>query len=45
LPQRTAVARDQGLQKLILDSKATDSLRAIASITNELLDRVGDNGI
>lgn len=44
LPQRTAVARDQGVQKLILDSKATDSLRAIAGITNELLERVGDHG-
>ncbi len=45
LPQRTAVARDQGSQKLILDSNASDSLRAIAQITNELLERVGDDGL
>lgn len=45
LPQRTAVARDQGSQKLILDSRATDSMRAIAGITNEMLERVGDDGL
>ena len=45
LPQRTAVARDQGNQRLILDSNANDSLRAIAGITNELLERVDDDGL
>lgn len=44
LPQRTAIARGQGRQELILDSGQADSMRAIAGIMNELLDRVNDNG-
>lgn len=45
LPQRTAVARGQGKQELILDSGQRDSMRAIAGIANELLSRVGDDGL
>ncbi len=45
LYQRTAIARGQGKQELILDSGETDSMRAIAGIMNELLDRVNDNGL
>lgn len=44
-PQRTKIARNQGEQVLILDSGQEDAMRAIAGITNELLERVGDDGI
>lgn len=40
LPARTAVAKAQGLQQLILDGKAEDSKRAVAGITNELILRL-----
>jgi chromosome partitioning protein len=43
LPQRTAVARDQGKQQLILDSSATDTKSALVQITNEFLKRLGDD--
>ncbi|MCP5379493.1 MAG: ParA family protein [Novosphingobium sp.] len=45
LPQRTQIAKNQGDQRLILDSNKEDAKRAIAGITNELLERVGDDGI
>lgn len=45
LPQRTAIARGQGSQELILDSGEADSMRAIAGVMNELLERVNDDGI
>lgn len=45
LPQRTQIAKNQGEQRLILDSGQDDAMRAIAGITNELLERVGDDGI
>jgi chromosome partitioning protein len=45
LPQRTQIAKNQGDQRLILDTNNDDAKRAIAGITNELLERVGDNGI
>ena len=44
LPQRTAIARGQGTQQLILDSQAEDSKRAITNITSELLNRLDDHG-
>lgn len=40
LPSRTAVAKAQGSQQLILDGKAEDSKRAVAGITNELISRL-----
>lgn len=40
LPHRTAVAREQGNQTLILDMIAGDSRFALTSITNELLERL-----
>lgn len=43
LPQRTAVARDQGKQLLILDSCAADTKTALAQITNEFLKRLDDD--
>jgi chromosome partitioning protein len=42
LPQRTAVARDQGYQKLILDSNATDTKSALTQIMNEFRKRLND---
>jgi chromosome partitioning protein len=45
LPQRTKIAKNQGDQRLILDSAQQDAMRAVAGITNELLERVGDDGI
>jgi chromosome partitioning protein len=42
LPQRTAVARDQGRQSLILDSSAADTKSALSQIMNELLKRLDD---
>lgn len=43
LPQRTAVARDQGKQQLILDSTATDTKSALTQIMNEFLKRLNDD--
>jgi chromosome partitioning protein len=43
LPHRTAVAREQGNQALILDIGENDSKFALTSITNELLARI-ENG-
>jgi chromosome partitioning protein len=45
LPQRTKIAKNQGDQRLILDSGQEDAMRAIAGITNELLARVGDDRV
>lgn len=45
LPQRTQIAKNQGNQMLILDSGQGDAMRAVAGITNELLERVGDEDI
>jgi len=42
LPHRTVVAREQGNQQLILDIGEADSMFALSSITNELLERLGD---
>ena len=42
LPQRTAVARGQGQQELILDSGATETKSALTQIMNEFLKRVDD---
>jgi chromosome partitioning protein len=42
LPHRTQIARDQGSQGLILDSGNEDARTALVSITNELMERVGD---
>ena len=42
LPQRTAVAREQGVQKLILGMDDVETRRALAGIANELLERIGD---
>lgn len=42
LPQRTAVARDQGKQTLILDSQASDTKSALTQILNEFLKRLDD---
>ena len=42
LPQRTAIARDQGDQKLILDSNATETKTALVQIMNEFLKRLND---
>lgn len=44
LPKRTVIARTQGEQEMILDTGQTDLMSALANITNELLDRVNDNG-
>lgn len=41
LPHRTAVAREQGNQTLILDIGEADSMRALTTITNELTSRLG----
>lgn len=43
LPSRTRIARDQGQQDLILDGGNQDAMRAIAGITNELIDRIENN--
>jgi chromosome partitioning protein len=40
LPHRTAVAREQGNQSLILDIGEHDSMRALTTITNELVSRL-----
>jgi len=45
LPQRTKIAKNQGDQRLILDSGQEDAMRAVAGITNELLERVDDDGL
>lgn len=37
IPQRTAIARDQGKQKLILDGDDTDAKRAIVGVVNEIV--------
>jgi chromosome partitioning protein len=42
LPHRTAVAREQGNQTLILDIGEPDSMYALTSVTNEMLDRLND---
>ena len=42
IPQRTAIARDQGKQKFILDGKDTDSKRAIVNVVNEILEKTDD---
>lgn len=41
LPHRTAVAREQGNQSLILDIGEPDSMRALTTITSELISRLG----
>jgi chromosome partitioning protein len=41
LPHRTAVAREQGNQSLILDIGESDSMLALTMITNELVSRLG----
>jgi len=41
LPHRTAVAREQGNQALILDIGESDSMLALTTITNELVLRLG----
>lgn len=41
LPHRTAVAREQGNQSLILDIGEPDSMLALSTITNELTARLG----
>lgn len=41
LPHRTAVAREQGNQTLILDIGEQDAMLALATITNELVARLG----
>jgi chromosome partitioning protein len=43
LPQRTAVARDQGKQQLILDSSAADTKSALTQIMNEFLKRLDND--
>ena len=43
LPQRTAIARDQGKQSLILDSNATETKSALTQIMNEFIKRLGDD--
>ncbi|WP_459121119.1 ParA family protein [Sphingobium ummariense] len=40
LPHRTAVAREQGNQSLILDIGERDSMLALTTITNELISRL-----
>ena len=40
LPKRTEIARNQGVQKLILDSKDPVLKRAISEITKELIERL-----
>lgn len=42
LPHRTAVAREQGNQSLILDIGESDSMYALTAITNEFLKRLDD---
>lgn len=42
LPQRTAIARGQGRQEMILDSGATETKSALAQIMNEFLKRVNN---
>tara|TARA_R110000751_G_scaffold2018_18_gene10375 strand:- start:167950 stop:168768 length:819 start_codon:yes stop_codon:yes gene_type:complete len=42
LPSRTVVARSQGKQENILDAGDSDSRLALTRITNEFLERVGD---
>lgn len=37
IPQRTAIAREQGKQKLILDGDDTDAKRAIVGVVNEIM--------
>jgi chromosome partitioning protein len=41
LPHRTAVAREQGNQTLILDVGESDSMFALSRITSELISRLG----
>jgi chromosome partitioning protein len=41
LPQRTAIAREQGNQRLILDIADTDAKISLASIAQEVLRRLG----
>jgi|SRR5215213_9575485 len=43
LPKRTSVARMQDYQGKILDSNDPDLLRALTSITNEFLERIGEH--
>lgn len=43
LPHRTQIARDQGTQTLILDSGNQDARTALMSITNDLMERLGDD--
>ena len=42
LPHRTAVAREQGKQTLILDLGEPSSMLALTNITNELIARLDD---
>jgi chromosome partitioning protein len=42
LPHRTAIAREQGNQQLILDTNQQDAKSALVRITNELRERLGD---
>jgi chromosome partitioning protein len=42
LPSRTAIARAQGTQTLILDTTINDAKLALSAIANEFLQRVGD---
>jgi chromosome partitioning protein len=42
IPQRTAIAREQGVQRLILSGNDLDSKRAIVGVTNEIMGKVDD---
>lgn len=43
IPQRTAIAREQGNQKLILDGTDPQAKRALVGVTNEILSRIDDS--
>ena len=40
IPQRTAIARDQGNQQLILDGSDTDSKRALSNVVSQMLETI-----
>ncbi len=44
LPKRTEIAREQTNQRLILDLQDVSAQRPIAGITQEILERINDNG-
>lgn len=42
VPQRTAIARGQGDQKLILDGNDAETKRALANLVTEIVNRIDD---